>query len=394
LDKYQKASFYSLIWFFIISVLVTAIEYPMITVRPDFYLFGKILFHLWQIRLCFQFRKNAYSISNNLQAGTLMMLYCIHGQYFSPWYLFGYHQLIIAFSFLFPLPKKIFNVFAAIAMIAFLSMMWWRFQNVYSWINESSRVDWLLACIAITLVAVLSHSFFTTDRNHRETLVRKFGLVGLQTATVVHDVKGLLASPRMNLDLLKKQLQDTKVPEVQHLISTTEAQLRNMSEAIQGLTQIVALQQQELEPVNLLELVHEVAQTLNLSGRKVQLSVDGEGNIVTEKALLKSMVFNVLMNSVQAFRKSQISDPSIEVRCGKDILAIADNAGGYSQMILKTLQTDESERTNTSGMGLFLISTGMQSIGGRAVFENKGRGAKVTMHFPDPLLPKRFPFLP
>jgi K+-sensing histidine kinase KdpD len=394
LDKYRKASFYTLVCFFIFSVLVTVLEFPLITVHPHLYLAGKVPLHVWQIWLCRQIRKDAYDIRTNLQVGVLMMLYCIHGQYFSPWYLFGYHQLIITFSFLFPLPKRVFNTFAVVAMAAFALMMSWRFENVFSWVGDKSRVDWVLSVVAITLVAILSHTFFTTDRNRREALVRKFGLIGLQTATVVHDVKGLLAAPRMNLDLLKKHLRDGESSAVYELIALTEQQLSNISDSIQGLNQIVALQQQQRESLQLSELVREVARTINLSGRNVRLRLNGEGEVVTERALLKSMIFNVFMNSVQAFRKNRVTDPAIEVWCSHQSLSITDNAGGFPEEVLKSLRMNESERTHTQGMGLFLISTGMHTIGGEAQFNNVPSGAKVTLNFQNLSLPKRFRFLP
>lgn len=382
MDKYKKASFNCLIVFLAFSIWATFVEFPMIKVHREIYFVGKIFLHLWLLLLCFLIRKDAYRISTNLQVGTMMMAYVIHGQYFSPWYIFAFHQLIIGFSFLFPLPKKIFNIFAVTGMTTYVAMMWYRFDNIHNWLTENSRAEWALAGIAITLVAILSHSFFTSDRNHREALIRKFGLVGLQTATVVHDVKGMLASPRMNIDLLKKNLAGQESPEVQGLLLSIEKQLANISDSIQGLNSVVSLQQQEKEHLKLSEVIQEVAETLNISSRNIQLSVDCHVELITERALIKSVIFNIFVNSIQAFRKQQTADPCIKVKCIKNIVELSDNAGGYPAEILKSLGVVESHRVNGDGMGLFLISTGVQSLGGRATFSNTPNGAQVSISFP------------
>jgi signal transduction histidine kinase len=402
LEKYKKASFYCLIAFLVISVPGCFAELSSIQTHREFYMGGKIFLHLWLVWLCFLIRKDAFKISNNLQVGSMMMLYTIHGQFFSPWYMFVYHELIIAFSFLFPLPKKIFNVFVVVASAAYLSVMIWKFDNIYIWLNADSVVEWMIAGFAITVVAILSHSFFTTDRNHREALIRKFGLVGLQTASVVHDVKSMLASPRMNIDLIKKKLSTTtgfSNDGVQTLLATVESQLAGISVAMNGLNQVVALQQEEKQHLQLRLLIQNVSFTLNLSSRNIDLQISGDLEVFSEKPLIKSILFNILMNSVQAFRKNRQTSPKIFIRClpeggSYSQVEISDNAGGYPPEILKSLKMDESNRVNGSGMGLFLIATGMQSIQGHAVFSNTDEGAMVRLSFPNQNLRKCFRFLP
>lgn len=399
MERYKKASFYSVVTFLVVSIIANALEYKYIYADRTLYLAGKIVLHLWMLRVCFLIRKDAFKVSHNLEVGSLMMIYAVHGQYFNPWYMFVYHELIIGFSFLFPLPKRIFMIFAAISCLCYLAMMLWRFDNLYTWFSANSRIDWTIAGIAITVVAVLSHTFFTSDRNQRDALMKKFGLIGFQTATVVHDVKSMLASPRMNVDLLKKKISTSLLAEdsqVQELLQTLEAQIANISKSMTALNQVVALQQSGRESLQLSQIIHEVSALLSLSNRNITLEVTGDGEVFSEKSLLKSILFNVLMNSIQAFRKNPSTTPKIQIRHFSNHSAftqveIVDNAGGYPVEVLNSLSSNKTDHLN-AGMGLFLILTGMQSLGGSAEFANDGPGAIVKLNFQKQNLRSRFRF--
>jgi signal transduction histidine kinase len=393
MDKYHKASVYCVFIFLILSVATTLLEFPFIGFQRELYLGGKIILHLWLLRVCFLVKKDSYRVSTNLQVGAIMMAFCIHGQYFSPWYMFAFNQLILAYSFLFALPKKVFNSFAVISAAIYLSMVWWRFENIQQWLNNDSQMDWMIVGVAVTVIAMKSHSFFTSDRTQRDALIRRFGLVGLQTASIVHDVKSMLATPRLNIEILRGKLAETSDSEVHELLQSVDTQLASIASAMTGLNQVVALQQQEREKLEVGTVVTEVADTLNFSARNIQLNIECNDEIHTEKAQLKSLIFNILMNTIQAFRNRRVQEPKIKVECKKssddflDVI-ISDNAGGYSPEILKSISKEQRQRTSESGMGLFLIASGMQAVGGRVDFSNSENGAQVRLSFPQAILRK------
>lgn len=361
-------------------------EFPFIHSHQEIYLGGKIALLTWLAVLLFYTRNLPNKMIINLQIGIVMVLYCIHGQFYSPRYMFVYHELIIAFAFFFPLPKQVFNSFALIGGALYLAMMWWRYETVQSWLDQNSRIMWLMSGITITVFAILLHYFFTAERHQKEEVIRKFGLVGVQTATVIHDVKSMISTPYLNVGMLKVMLEKNNDKEVNDLIQDIENQLERISSTMIGLNQVVGLKKQEKENLDILSVINEVASTLSLKTRGIQLDLECEAEIFAEKALVKSIVFNILMNSIQSFRSRQIKNPQVKIYCLHPSLqtlqvVFSDNAGGFRPELLKILSGEETEKEHSSGMGLFLISTGMRSLGGKAEFTNTDKGAQITLTF-------------
>lgn len=379
MERYKKASVIALWVYFLISTVITVYEYQAINVGKDLYLFLKIILQIWLLGLCIWIKKDPYGVAPNLWVGIHIILSNIHGQYFSPWYLFSFAEMIIAYSFLFPLPRRYFNVLLLFGSVSFLGVSLYRYEAVSQWVYQARPEDLWTMVISAAAIAWLSHHFFTADRTYREELVRKFGIVGVQTAGVVHDLKSMLAAPRMYVDVLKKKMSDEN-KEVWEIVEALESQILNINRAVTGLNQVVALQDQEKEHFEIRKILLEVAEALNLSSRQVKLDMSGDIKIYSEKALFKSILFNILMNSLQAFRKNKVIDPVIQVFCEKDALTISDNAGGFPPEILESIEKSKFRSFDGTGIGLFLVWNGVQSCGGDVSFSNGPRGAQVRIH--------------
>lgn len=378
MEKYKKVGPVALWIYFLISTAITFYEYAAITVGQDLYLVLKIILQICLLGLCFWIKKDPYGVAPNLWVGIHIICSNIHGQYFSPWYIFSFAEMIIAFSFLFPLPRRHFNILLVIGTIAFLSVSLYRYEAVSQWVYQTRPEDLWTTIISASVIAWLSHNFFTADRTYREELVRKFGIIGIQAAGVVHDLKSMLAAPRMYVDVLKKKTMGGD-EEVRSIIDALEAQLLHISRAVTGLNQVVALQDQEKEYFEVRKILSEVAEALNLSARQVRLEIIGDTKVYSEKALLKSILFNIMMNSIQAFRKNKVVEPTIRVVCEVDVLTIHDNAGGFPPEILESIEKTKFRSFDGTGIGLFLVWNGVQSCGGDVSFSNSKDGAQIRI---------------
>jgi signal transduction histidine kinase len=379
--------------YFIVSTAMTFFEYPNIQAHRDWYLLSKILLQLWLLGLCWWIHRDPLGVKANLWVGIHVIVSNIHGQYFSPWYVFSFVEMIIAYAFLFPLPKKHFNLLLTAGTALYLAAALYRYDDVMTWFYRSQPSDLVAVILTASLVAMLAHGFFTSDRNQREELIRKFGLIGLQTANVVHDVKSLLSTPSLNLSLLQRHLENSKEHQnLLPLVAEIDRQLININQAMTGLNEVVSLQDRHHENFHLRAAIYEVSQTLSLALRQVHLEVDGDLEIHSEKALVKSVLFNLLMNSVQNFRRRKVIQPKIFVKCGPDWVSIEDNGGGFSDEVLKSLTTNSFDAFDGTGMGLFLVWSGIQNIGGKVTFSNSVLGARVHLHLPilGTSLPERF----
>lgn len=365
--------------YFLISSLSTFYEYTSILVGKEWYLGLKIILQIWLLYLCFWIKRDPYGVRPNLWVGVHVICSNMHGQYFSPWYVFFFVEMIVAYSFLFPLPRKYFNILLILGTGAFLSVSIYRYDEVSGWVYNSHPIDLWTTIISASAVAWLSHNFFTADRTYREELVRKFGIIGVQAAGVVHDLKNMLAAPRLYIDLLKKKISEPGYEDLRGLVDSLESQLMHINRAVSGLNQVVALQEQEKEIFDVRDVLMEVAETLNLSSRQIRFEIFGDMKIVSEKALIKSIMFNIIMNSIQAFRKNKVIEPAIKVMCEEEILTISDNAGGFPDAILASIERSKFQSFDGTGMGLFLVWNGVHSCGGDVVFSNTQEGAQIRI---------------
>ncbi|WP_413288760.1 sensor histidine kinase [Bdellovibrio sp. HCB337] len=375
--KYRKAGLVALWVYFVISTLTTFHEYANISVGKDLYLGIKIVLQIWLLFLCIWIKRDPYGIAPNLWVGIHVICSNIHGQYFSPWYVFSFVEMIVAYSFLFPLPRRYFNSLLVVGTAAFLSVSLYRYEEVSGWVYKSRSEDLWTTIVSASAIAWLCHNFFTADRSYREELVRKFGIIGVQAAGVVHDLKNMLAAPRMYVDLLKKKIAEPGHEELRGVVDALESQLMHINRAVSGLNQVVALQEQEKEVFEVRDVVMEVAETLNLSARQVRLEISGDTKIYSEKALIKSILFNIIMNSIQAFRRNKIVEPWIRVACEEAGFTICDNGGGFPDSILTSISRSRFQSFDGTGMGLFLVWNGVQSCGGDVIFSNTADGAQV-----------------
>lgn len=381
MERYKKASLVALWLYFIISTLVTFQEYPSIVSGQELYLGIKILLQIWLLGICIWYPMNPYGLGPNLMVGIHVIVSNMHGQYFSPWYAFSYIEMILAYSFLFPVPRKPFNILLVVGTTAFLGVSLYRYDEVFKWVYESRPADLVTMTVSAAVVAWLCHNFFTADRTYREELVRKFGIIGVQAATIVHDIKSMLSAPRLYTDLLKQKI-PAHDAEVYALVEKLERQLLNINRAVTGLNQVVALQDQKKEDFEIRDIVIEVGDTLSLSSRNIDLQVRGELRMFSEKALVKSILFNLMMNSIHAFRKNKITHPVIRVFCDEEALVISDNAGGFPEEILESIAAYRFDAFDGTGLGLFLVWNGVQTLGGRVYFANGIDGAQIKISVP------------
>ncbi len=120
---------------------------------------------------------------------------------------------------------------------------------------------------------------------------------------------------------------------------------------------------------------------------RIIINLEGEDNIKIKAYFneFKHVILNIINNAKDAFIQNQIKDRRIKISISsennKAIISILDNAGGIKKEFLEKIflpnfTTKESKGT---GIGLYIIKTIIDKIGGKIEVENKDGGANFKV---------------
>lgn len=398
MEKYKRSVFYSSLVVMALAIIVTFQEGPTLPIGEQFpYYLGRFLI-IGSLGILLPFvKQNPFSQKTNLGVAIIFSLYSIHGQYFNPWYLICFIHTKYALSFLYPIKRRIFTIYMLISTSAFAVMLFWRFDIFLRWAANPVKEDIFFTLFCAMACAILANHFFTADRTYREETIRKFGLIGAQSATILHDIKGMMAAPRIYAEtltqIIEKQPENTRAQEAAMRLQES---LDHFNSVLVELNRMSSLHIQTPETFEFSDLLKEIAESLSMERKNLPLENHVFTRLHIEKAHLKSIIFNIVLNSMQAFRNKKTSNPLIKVQWDeKKGIVFSDNGGGFNEAILKNLEKEDYnyEQVSGTGLGLYMINEGIKSLGGRATFQNSSRGAEVTLYLPQKTILKTAPLL-
>jgi signal transduction histidine kinase len=371
----------------VFQIPLTLSELPLLTELERLHL-GEARVVSILIAFCFAFWswRNYASIWLNLFVGIYLMYYTLLGQWYRPLYIGSLMQLSILYAFVFSPPKWIFRSVMVVWLVAYLfvlNLRWARFQEQIQHLQYS---DFLFMCLGVWIVAFICHSYFTTDRIFREKALSRFSRIGFQSARLIHDLKGLTAAPKLYSELLKNDLNPTSSLRSQDVLNALSLDLENINRVIVEMNQLSSFKNEAVfTDFHFSEIVQAVQTLLGNRLKGIEIHNSVQLRIKADKGIFTSLVLNLVLNSLESFKIEQTSHPTITFRAEKHKISISDNGGGFSTEVLKGLADRNfvTEKHFGSGLGLWMVLDGMESIGGRAQFSNNDdKGACVLLTFP------------
>ena len=228
-----------------------------------------------------------------------------------------------------------------------------------------------------------SYLDITTDQNHR-------------LVNFAHIVSHNLKSHSGNLSMLL-ELMHSDYPELEEneLIPLFEQSVDNLSETINHLNEVAAMQNTDKKNIESLNLLYYIEKTLeNISAliksenAHIQTEVDHQLKVQAIPAYLESILLNLLTNAIK-YRKPEtelkikiiakeidnlISLEVIDNGLGMDLNKIGEKLFG----MYKTFHQHKDSR----GIGLFITKNQIEALGGSIQVEseiNKGSNFKVFL---------------
>jgi signal transduction histidine kinase len=389
MERYKKGAIYGILLLFLVTVLATLSEVPLLTgYQQQLFIWTRLTGLLLLLVSAYWLHKDIASQAANVFAGFAMIGYTIHGQLFFPLYSLAFCEVIVFYSFAFPISKKLFRFVVGIGGVAFVFVFCLRWNNFVLQMQHPKFSDHILIILAFAFIAFVSNTFFTSERLFREEAVLKFAKIGTQTSRVVHDLKGLTASPLLYLQVIESKLSPSVGKEVTEAMQLLARDLEGFRKVLFELNQLTASKVIEVEQFSSDDVIGSFQVILKKQLAGIFLKTSGSMLLETDKNLLTSIFLNILMNSVETFKEREVRDPRIEIAVIENRVSFQDNGGGFEKKVLRNISDGRfiSTRPNGSGLGLLFVFDGLKRIGGKAKAYNVDGGACVELQFPKKLI--------
>lgn len=238
-----------------------------------------------------------------------------------------------------------------------------------------------------TVGAVLL-AFDVTDQEYAERSRREF------TANVSHELKTPLQGIIGSAELIENgMVRPDDLPRFVGHIHTEAARLVTLIDDIIRLSQLDEGGELPTEPVDLLTVSQEAAETLQdaAAARQVTVSVQGEPTVIPGvRRLLYEIVYNLCDNAIKYNRDGGRVDITVAHDAGGSSVTVADTGIGIApehqaRVFERFYRVDKShsKASGGTGLGLSIVKHAMQLHHGRIELESTpGTGTTIRAIFP------------
>lgn len=332
--------------------------------------------------------KNAM-VNDGLYLFINLMLYSIFSQFYNPSYFISYIQVILIFTLFFPFKSKIYYstlILSTIGMVIAINHSDAFYPNIAKF-----KQDIASSVIVISIFAFFGYRFITLERNKKDLLSRKFLDIGKNTASIVHDLKGVILSPTIYINLLEKKIKEDKFNELLPLVQMLKAENSYMTEYVQNLNNLSKLSETGTSKIEVKVTIDSLLKTLFKSRlNNISVDIEGSGEIYGDEQSFRSVIINLLFNSIENFEIKNLNDPKINIKVDNQKIYFVDNGGGFSDEAIKSLKKRKfyTEKDKGTGLGLFVVRNCMEEQGGKSLFYNYENKAVVELIFDKKYLKK------
>ncbi len=272
----------------------------------------------------------------------------------------------------------------------------------------------------LTQRALVAHRMGTTDeaaeslrraRRHRnlgnqiaqqaQTLTR-YMAPGIVIAGLSHEIKNVLESTNIALELLRDDLSDLLADpsareKTEPRLDRLEANMERIFKLVRHFREAIGEGRSELRVLQVSELVNFAFELLGTkfenSGIRWAVVEDLPGDmapILANRLELEQVFINLISNAYDALLEAETEEPSIRVEISSEsdgrgiFVRVADNGPGIREDIATRLfELAATSKPSGTGVGLWFCSFAVERADGRIELESTGpKGTVFRMYFP------------
>lgn len=255
-----------------------------------------------------------------------------------------------------------------------------------------TQTIWFYLLIIVVITAIPIWRIYTV-RQHNAELKKLNNELDSFVYSTSHDLRAPLMSVLGLVNIAKIDKDQNKV---QEYLDNIEGSVKKLDSFISDIIDYSRNSRLEVTPVkvNLKENVNDVFNSLayldpeNKIDKRIIIAENAE-NIVTDERRLNIVLGNILSNSFR-YHRDYIENPFIEVEISQNTkgvaLSIRDNGRGIKkehQDKIFNMFYRASERSNGSGLGLYIVKETVEKLRGDIVVSSKwDTGTTFTIHIP------------
>jgi signal transduction histidine kinase len=383
-SRYEKSAFYALITYIAVIAAVASREWVVIPAeRFPIYFLAKALPIALAVPALMILRRNAFASIGHVLAGFSFSIYVVLNQWVRPVYLPALFQICTGYAFLFQVKPRVFLSFAFVTCAAFFAVTWLRFDAIASNRVNYGLQDEFMTILNYAIVAGLVYFFIFRERVLSERATGRFSLIGAHASSIIDDVKRLIVAPQVHVSSLKDSLRTNPNPQVQAHLEQLDESMSSASRLVMDLSEMVQFDAGRKETFSLAEVIGEVRTLLVNKLRGIDVVVRGDLLIEGERGLAYSVFLNLFMNALESLRSGGTAKagarPTISIELEGKRCRFADNGQGFPPEMLKeiTRTSYRLHRVRGTGLGLYLVTSGVSAIGGRVTYFNAPDGGAV-----------------
>lgn len=385
MDKAKKASVVTLVIFFFFCSLVTLTELPMIpTEKRLVFAMGKFLIITSMLLYALLIWQDRWVSTVLKLVGITTISYAVFSQWYRPLYYMAFFQALFINAVIFPVSKSVFRVTASIGAAAFILIFYTRWDQFVEQSKHQVFSDLIFAVLAVTFIAIITNTFFSSERSFHEDALNRFSQIGGHSGRILHDLKGLIAAPKLHVQFLQSRLDHLPVDsELREVLGLIEKDLEGMRQTLIELNMLSIQAPILLEEVAISDCYHIVQKLLSKQLNGIDFQLVGSGSVRANRQSISSLLFNLVLNSAQTLNDRKVLNPKINLLIEPHSISIQDNGGGFVPQVLDSLLQNKfySTRVEGSGHGLLLAAHTMRTLGGKFMASNLPGGACVELRF-------------
>jgi PAS domain S-box-containing protein len=201
-----------------------------------------------------------------------------------------------------------------------------------------------------------------------------------------HDLKAPLNSLQGLLDLA---LEENKDPEIDHFLQLMGKKTVKLHSVLMGLLEVSVMQEGKINATTFplrpfcLSIFESFDQKAEEAGISLRCTVPEDYELTTDQKILESIIQNLVHNAINYHRKDgegRFVELSVEPVAGKPCIRVKDNGPGIPEEIQEKVFDMFYRGHNDSegsGLGLYIVKTGVEKLGGTVKLISKVGGGTV-----------------